>query len=217
MITINNRLEGMRERANAAGKRAGPRRKPHAPSRPIDWSRDVDSVKFDAVFEEIRAKLELQEGRQRSRSIRAAKAFRDTLRALMLDLYVARKSSRRMQLGISLDKNAYNPSDRHHRMVCFYQGVSLSYQSVRDVHKGLEACGYLTTERIGHFDRETNKGRRTRIKATEKLISTLDNRAHLTLWAIRQREGCEEIVLKDDNKDIITYQHNSFTRCSSKN
>lgn len=210
-------LERFREQAIAAGKNDDHSRKVNQPSRSILWSRDILSPLFDVVLSSICNEIESKENRFRKRSIRARQGFTRMVKALMLDLYVARKSNKRMQLGLPLNKNEYSPSNNYHKMVSFYQSVPLSYMDIRSAYIGLEACGYLKTEKKGHFDKEKGTGKRTRIRATRKLISTLEEQAHVTLWQIRHLEGCNNIVLKDGNKDIITYDPNSETKQMSKN
>ena len=209
--------EQLREEAMAAANYDDQSRKINQPSRSIFWSRDIASPLFEIVLQNICNEIEGKEERSKKRSIRAHYGFTRMVKALVLDLYVARKSNKRMQLGLPLNKNEYSPTNNYHRMVSFYQSVALSYVHVQSAYKGLEACGYLRTEKKGHFDKEKGKGKRTRIRATQKLMSALEEQAHITLWQIRQLEGCNNIILKDENKDIIPYEHNSQTTKMSEN
>ena len=208
--------ENLMTAAKAAGELEDQTLQTYSPSRLINWSRDIKSPLFDAVLNGICEEIEAKEIRKRKRT-KAKPDFVKTVRAFVLDLYVARKSNKRMQLGLPLNKNEYSPANNYHKIVRFYQSMSLSYIDVRSAYKGLEACGYLRTEKKGHFDKEIGKGKRTRIRATRKLISILEERAHITLWQIRRLEGCNNIVLKNENKDIISYEASSQTTQMSNN
>lgn len=211
------KLEQLKEQAIAAGKYDDHSRKVNQPSRPIVWSRNIVSPLFDIVLSDICNEIEGKEGRKRKRSIRAQHSFTTIVKALILDLYVTWKSNKRMQLGIPLNKSDLSASSNRHKIVKFYQSVSLSYRGVKSAYEGLEACGYLKAETKGYFAKEKSKGKRTRIRATQKLISILEEQAHINLWAVQYLEGRNNIVLKDDNKNIITYEHNNDTTQMSNN
>ena len=211
------KLEQLLKLAIDAGKNDDHSRKINLPSRSIVWSRDIASPLFDTVLMDICNEIEGNEKRARKRSIRARHGFSSMVKALMLDLYVSWKSNKRMQLGMPLNKNDFSASSNFHKVVDFYQSVSLSYKDVLSAYNGLEACGYLKTEKKGYYAKEKSKGKRTRIRATQKLISTLEEQAHINLWAVQYLERRNNIVLKDDNKNIIPYKPNSETRQMSDN
>jgi len=189
----------------------------YVPSRPMNWGYCCKSSSFGTTLASILNELEAVEDRQRQRSIGARVRFKDVLESLVLGLYVAWKSDNRLQLGISLSRNDYNSSNDYHKGIKFYDGLSLSFTDIRAAYKGLKQLGYMAVAKKGYFDRAEGGGKRTRIIATDKLISLLETQAHITPYAISPRTGAGVVILKDRSKRIIPYRPNGFTRRVTEN
>ena len=183
----------------------------------MDWGYCAKSSSFGTTLDSILQELEAVEGRKRQRSIGARVRFKDVLESLVLGLYVTWKSDKNLQLGISLSRGDYNSGNEYHKDVKFYHGISLSFADIRSAYKGLEQLGYMAIAKKGCFDRAEGAGKRTRIIATDKLISLLETQAQLTPYAISRRIGAGTVILKDSNKRRIIYRPNDFTRRTTEN
>ncbi len=173
----------MKKPARQAGELQDQRGEPQAPSRPVDWYRDVVSYDFENAIARIIDEIGNSEERSRRRTIQSKAKLKHATRALVLDLYSAWKADQRMVLGISRNKNDYRrTSDRLAPPVMFAAAM--------DAWAGLERLGYMQTVKKGHYDRQLGKGKRTRIKATVALKTLLESEAQLNPFFIRQAHGC---------------------------
>lgn len=168
-------------------------------SRPFDVNRWSDYPELNSCLTALVGEIESSENRQRKRGSKDAKRFRDAVRSLALDLYVAWKTDPTLDVAISLSNGDYTKSTR-------YDALFIRYTSFIAAFNGLEAAGYLTRTRNGFHDPRTGRGRVTRIKATPKLIEMLTAKAKLTVPAISQRIlGTETILLRDAQKKPALY------------
>jgi len=167
---------------------------PAETSRPLDMHRWSDYPELRNCLTELIQEIEAQEGRQRKRAGKDAQRLRDSVRCLVLDLYVAWKTSPDLEVAIPLGNTYYTKRTR-------YRALFIRYQSIKAAFRGLRDLGYLKVLRTGFNDRVTGVGRVTRIVATEKLIELLTGKARLTLPAIGGRvDGVETIILRDASK-----------------
>jgi hypothetical protein len=178
------------------------------PSRPIDVHRWSDYPELNSCLAGLVAEIVSCEKRDRARSRRAANQFRDTVRCIILDLYVAWCASPVLEIGVSLGKDSFGVNTR-------YEAIFLTYDSFRPALNGLVSLGYVEVVRKGFHDPRTGVGRTTRIRATPKLISLMTEVGEVTLAKISFRtdsDATECIVLRDDNKDDIKYTDIPATR-----
>lgn len=164
-------------------------------SRLLDVNRWSDHPELRNCLTGLVAEIEGQEGRQRKRAGKDAKRLRDAVRCLVLDLYVAWKTSPDLEVAIHLGNKHYTKRTRYRALFIRYSSFIIAYEGLRDL-------GYLKVLRTGFNDRVTGVGRVTRIAATDKLIELLTGKARLTLPAIGGRfdEGDEIIILRDASK-----------------
>ncbi|WP_337182199.1 hypothetical protein [Shinella sp.] len=161
-------------------------------SRPFDVNRWSDYPELNNCLTALVREIEGGEDRQRKRGSKDARRFRDAVRSLVLDLYVAWKTDPALNVAISLSNGNYTKSTR-------YDALFIRYTSFVAAFSGLEAAGYLKRTRNGFHDPRTGRGRVTRIKAEPKLIESLTAEAKLTVPAISQRTtGTETILLRDE-------------------
>lgn len=178
-------------------------------SRPLDVNRWSDYPELQNCLSGLVAEIEALEDRQRKRADKNAKRLRDAVRCLVLDLYVAWKTSPDLEVAIPLGNTYYTKRTR-------YRALFIRYQSMMAAYEGLRDLGYLKVLRTGFNDPVTGVGRVTRIAATDKLLDLLTGKARLTLPAIGGRvdDGDETIILRDatKRKKPVEYDETDETR-----
>lgn len=177
-------------------------------SRPFDVHRWADYPKLRNCISELVAELENAEPRKRARRAKAQKQFRDALRCLVLDLYVARNTDPDLLIGVSRGKKWFLDTSR-------YASLFLNYHQFKAAFEGLRNQGYLEVVHEGFNDRRSGTSRTTRIRATSKLIHFLEREAKLTTAYITkcsEENEPETIILKDKDKKQIEYTDNDLTQ-----
>ena len=176
-------------------------------SRPVRWDRTADTAGAAAAFAALLAELEQSETRTRRRKANAQARLSATLTAFVLDLFAEAKADPALFLVYSRDENAYAPSRYGSRFV-----TSTAVLTVADF---LLAAGYAEGAR-GFLNRSANPfggtggvGRRSRIRATPRLVAFLD--AHgITTGDLGTLKSTETIHLKSragrrQTKPLIEY------------
>ncbi|CAN7356131.1 hypothetical protein LJR231_002064 [Phyllobacterium sp. LjRoot231] len=175
-------------------------------SRPLDVHRWSDYRELNDCLTELVTELEAREQRQRKRKGDDAKRFREAVRCLVLDLYVAWKTDPELEVSIHLDNGHYSRRTR-------YRSLFIKWSSFTAAYYALVAVGYIRVVRPGFHDRKTGIGRVTRIAATERLIQLLTDQACLNIPAISSRlDDMEVILLRDSSKKPMEYQDTDATR-----
>lgn len=165
----------------------------------LDVNRWADYPELRIGLSEIIQEIEASETRQRKRAGKDAQRLRDAVRCLVLDLYVAYKTSPDLEVAISLANDHYTKRTR-------YRALFIRYRSFIAAYEGLRKLGYLKVLRSGFNDPITGVGRVTRIAATDKLIDLLTGKARLTLPVIGGRvDDVETIILRDAKKHDQEY------------
>ncbi|MBX5084618.1 hypothetical protein HJB56_17895 [Rhizobium lentis] len=178
---------------------------PATASRPFDVHRWSDYPELRNCLTELVRELEDLESRGRQRGEGERKKFREAVRALVLDLYVAWKAEPNLLVGISLANRSYTTKSR-------YRALFIQWSSFKAAYDLLLRAGYIAEVQRGFHDPRTGIGRNTRIKATQQLIDLLSGRARLTLPDISIRnEGSETIELRDSDKRRIDYKDTDDT------
>ena len=158
------------------------------PSRPFDVHRWSDYKELDNCLTALVGELEQLEGRQRRRSAGEKKHFREAIRCLVLDLYVAWKTDPELLVAVPLGNRSYTTKSR-------YRALFLHWSSFNSAYDALVQAGYIAIVLKGYKDRETGIGRITRIRGTEKLIHLLTQRAALTIPHIARRLSEHEVII----------------------
>lgn len=170
-------------------------------SRPLDVHRWTDHPELVSCLGELQAEIEATEGRGRKRSPATTKKFRDALRCLVLDLYVAWKTDPELLVGVSLGKSKFDHKTR-------YDALYLSYLPFVAAFKGLERLGYLEVVLSGFNDRSQGIARNTKVRAKPKLTDLLVGQVRLPLAALTFRngdDGPQAIILKNSDKQPVDY------------
>jgi hypothetical protein len=124
------------------------------------------------------------------------KRYRETLKHVVLDLYIAHKEDPLQFLGYSRRKNDYGSGSR-------YAKLHLTYTRMMSVIDGLEMLGYIHSKN-GYFNRAKQEGKQSRMRAEPRLIDLIE-RASVTKEMVA-RLPREEIILKDQNKKKMAYE-----------
>lgn len=168
-------------------------------SRPFDVHRWSDYRELNDCLDLLVTELDGLDQRQRKRSPKDRKSFRDAVRCLVLDLYVAWKTDPALEIGISLSNAQYTRESR-------YRALFIKWTSFKKAFDGLERSDYLVRTKKGFNDRRTGIGRTTRIKSTKRLIELLTEKAELTIPFVQQRVAdVETILLRDAEKRPLEY------------
>ncbi|WP_163001302.1 hypothetical protein [Pannonibacter phragmitetus] len=194
---------------------------PHAaPSRPFDVHRWSDYPELQSCLTDLMTELEaLETPRHRARGEGQRKKFREALRCLVLDLYVAWKTDPDLLVGISLGNREYTLGGR-------YSALFLRWTSFKSAYELLIEAGYIAKITSGHFERSARKGKTTRIKATDKLIKLLTDEARLTIPRVSSRISDREVIILRGEKQkgasgktppSVDYEDTSETRTMREN
>lgn len=122
--------------------------------------------------------------------------WRDLTRAIVLDLFVAYKIDPGMYIGYSRNPNMYKINSR-------YGAWFLSGTILVKLIDFLHRKGYI--EHHAGF-RSESKSRRSRMRATEKLISVFEQQHKVTLPMVRHNPDEQVIILRDADKNDIEYE-----------
>lgn len=158
-------------------------------SRPFDVHRWSDYPELQNCLTQLIRELEaLEAPRERKRGEGQRKKFREALRCLVLDLYVAWKTEPDLAIGIPLANDKYTANSR-------YRALFLHWSSFKAAYDLLVAAGYIVVVMRHFHDPRTGIGRTTRIRATNKLIRLLTEEAQLTIPSITSRTSEREVII----------------------
>lgn len=154
------------------------------------WSEypEVNPV-VNKIFEEIKNLRN-----SKNKRIREEDKVKKHLKVVILDLWVANKLSFNPNRGISKNKKDYQINNR-------YRKIHLTYDYLIPVINDLSKLGYLE-QILGYQFSQTGKRKRTRIKATEKLINLILSPSHY-LNAIVSKQGLASIICRSGEEETI--------------
>lgn len=168
----------------------------------LDVHRKTDyppmSDQMAGVFNQI---LELR--RNRKQQVRKAGRIRQTMDAVILDLWIAANHSPVPWRAVSLNETDYRKGTR-------YRKLFLKYDLTLGVLNDLVSLGYVEMKK-GFYDRVKKRGYVTRIRATDQLLEALSN--FTVKEIVRNPEAPEEelIIRKDADGKLIDYVDDRFT------
>jgi hypothetical protein len=179
-----------------------------AASRPLDVHRWSDYPELNDCLTELVAEIERSEKRIRRRSAVTAKRFRDAVRCLVLDLYVAWSADPDSEIGVALGKDSFTGGTR-------YDALFLTYDAFYPAFTGLVELGYVQETQRGFHDPRSGIGFVTRVRATSQLIELLIGHGGLTMAKLSHRsdrDAQEVIILRDRDKYDIEYRDTKLTK-----
>jgi hypothetical protein len=177
----------------------------------LSLDRKAADVSFSKAIGHLLEELEGRETRKRKRKDGDRAKLKDTLEAVVADLYSAYLHDPAWALGYSRNGNDYNGPKR-------YRSAVGSLTSVVTVADFLTGAGYVDSK-TGYYRRAHNAsdawgngGERSRIRATRKLISLLQDTFGVRPEHIERRDRDGELVrLKDTKGALVDYTDNAHT------
>lgn len=179
---------------------SGPLLRDHA----LRFEREIDST-YDAVEKSVDLMLERVVGlrNERKQRVRDISSVRRHLKLIMLNLYTASISPPYVYRAISLRAPEYSqPLNR-------YQTVKLSVKHIRNLIEDLTEANAIEVHR-GYFDRSTNRGQVTRMKALPVLLDLMANCEVDPSMVCRKPS--ETIVMRDSEGRLVDYEDTSVTK-----
>ncbi|MGU3463573.1 hypothetical protein ACLBXO_01845 [Methylobacterium sp. C33D] len=128
------------------------------------------------------------------------KPLADAMCSIVADVLIGHCEGR--ATSFSLNRNAYTTLRRYHPL--------MTYANVRQGVMHLEGAGLLEVER-GKNWRDGGKGKQSRMKATDDLITRLGEQP-----AVNRRVGAEVLIMKDASKQIVGYAETERTIATRK-
>ena len=189
------------------------------PSRPFDVNRWSDYPELNDCLTALVNELNQLENRQRQRNSDEKKNFREAVRYIVLDLYVAWKTDPELAVAIPLGNRVYTTEGR-------YRALFLHWSSFKAAYDKLVEADYISVVLNGFHDHETRIGRTTRIRATDKLIRLLTQRAALSIPRISSRASEREVIIlrgekskssKGNAAPLVDYEETSETHAMREN
>ena len=129
---------------------------------------------------------------------RDPKAYKQTAKLVILNLFEAWNEHEEMYVSYSRDKSKFSFDSR-------YRKLHIRFNPFVNVIDALDQHGYLEGMK-GFFDRETGIGFQSKMRATPKLISNLVLKKFE--WQMVQRRKEAPILLRDENKNAVEFDLN---------
>ena len=126
--------------------------------------------------------------------------YKRHIQVIVLDLFVAHMADPTMFITYSRNQNDYREGAKYARMF-------LSYRVTIRIIDFLIKNEYVKNERGFYVRDNPANSRKSRMRATEKLINIIEEQGVSPLM-IKNDENEEVIILRDENKDDIAYEDN---------
>jgi hypothetical protein len=164
------------------------------------------------VISSLASEIDATSNRVRARKDEQRVHFRKVVEQLVVNLITASSASHNY-LSVSLDKNEYQKPHLRDKDV--------TYALFHAAYKGLLRLGYITVAKSFYYDNTKGEGQRTRVEATEKLLSLFEDQKEEIVVSQIPETHTPVVVLRDrdedDEKFDIEYRPNPQTRAWTKN
>jgi hypothetical protein len=155
---------------------------------------EVKSV-LNYIFDEMKSETRIGK--------RYAKKYRDHIRVIVLDLFVAKQNDPALYITCSKNSNDYRPGTKYHRMY-------LSYEITNKIIKFLIKNLYIEHIRGYYRKKRPYDSKKLRMRAGKKLIQLLEGENKVELGMIQWDETEPVLILRDDEKrEIKDYPEDS--------
>jgi len=162
-------------------------------SRPIDVHRWSDYPEVNAavnqLFDEITSSDINPDGKLKR--VREPEKLKRHIKMVVLDLYVASLTDPDLFIGYSRRPENYANKTR-------YDNLHINCRRLIRVVDGLKKLGYIENHK-GFQDMTTGRGFQSRMKATEKLLTLIENAHKIRPAMVGKPEDIELIVLNEDD------------------
>jgi hypothetical protein len=164
-------------------------------SRPLDIHRWSDHPQVDALVGRLVSDIIEVSSRQRERD---PEKLTNHVKVIVLDLYMGHQVDPEMYVGYSRRARDYSHKSR-------YNELGISYRFLRRVIDALmdEQLGYIE-HHIGFKNRESGKGFRSRMRATNRLLTMFASYS-IEPHMVTRTDSEEIIILRDSDKKDIEY------------
>jgi hypothetical protein len=170
---------------------------------PFDVNKILNNPWLAAKAEDIAREIDSTR-EAKKRTAEETEKFQACISTLAANLLAAWGISPALQIGIPKGAGQYTRSR--------YNNPKLSYRLVTQAFDGLQKLGYLQLDLKGYYDKETGKGKVTKVRGTEKLINLLEQDGPVRPWEICERPDAEGLRLRDENKDPMEFEETDATR-----
>ena len=130
------------------------------------------------------------------------KLYIKQLRVILANLYEVNQVQDGLYIFYSRNRNHYQKSKR-------YNPNGISIGPLKLLVDNLKEHGWID-HISGHYDKETEKGKRSRMRSSNKLLQAFDDFEIIPKYLYRKQMDC--IRLKDTKKKFKEYEDNSVTR-----
>lgn len=163
-------------------------------SRPLEWHRVAVGPAAQSAIAHLLDRLEAGEIRQRARRTAERRRLSATLEAMVMDLYVAARLTPGVHLAYYRRKEAWSNRTRYHNLLVTYTNVVRVADFLVAAGLAAGACGYYV-RRPPELEAYAH-GFCSRIIATERLVSLLEDRFGVTLDDVGLNPMRETIIIK---------------------
>lgn len=163
---------------------------------------------FDKFVQKVVSDIEAREKRKRRSSDTSIK-FQFAVKSFLLNLLKVERCPHRTELAVQKAAGAYTFDNRYDQRLA-------AHRPMMDAYDGLLELSYFRVATPGYWNKETNKGKVTRIEPTSKLKQALKKIFPQQLVLFTRHPNEETIKLKsekDENKEkhYVYYTDDSFT------
>jgi hypothetical protein len=169
---------------------------------PFNGNKILNSPWLAAKVEDIAREIDSTR-KARKRSATDTEKWHAWIAALTANLFAAWRVSPELQVGFPKSAGHYTSSR--------YRYPELSYRLMTQAFDGLQRLGYLQVDLRGYHDKETGKGKVTKIRGTQKLVRLLEQDGPVRHWEICERPDAEGLRLRDENKKPIDFEETDTT------
>ena len=169
-----------------------------------EFDKDSDSIKYDVYrwsdYPEVKdVATDLYNTLDLNKLTNKIK-YKHHLRVVLINLFVAFARENGSYVAYSRRKDDYKKGSR-------YKSIHISYKTLMNIVDLLHKHEFIE-HHIGFYDKVTKKGRRSRMRATGKLMALFGD---MSLAMIIQNQRPEAIILRDKNGKDIDYEDSDKT------
>ena len=181
-------------------------------SRPLQFDRTATGDNLKAALKSLLVHLKETEGpRLRKRRSDDEARLVAMLDAIVCDLYANHINDPKRFLGYSRNRSDYTTQSRYMNPLTSLTSVNAVADFLLNQGYALGAPGFYARKANPFGGPQVTRGRRSRIRATEKLMQFLEGDCGVSSMDVGCRPGFELIRLKDQKKQLTEYNDTEFT------
>jgi hypothetical protein len=159
---------------------------------------DYPEVKsaLNLIFDEMKSEVGIGK--------RYAKKYRDHIRVIVLDLFVANQNDPTSYITFSSNSNDFKPGTKYGRM-------HLSYEISKKINDFLIKNAYIDYTKGFYYKDRPFGSKKPRMRATEKLIRLFRDENEIEAGMIKWDENEPTLILRDENGNDIDFVDDDTT------